>query len=154
MNTQDILNDGNVYTTAESLPSTPSTADQYIQSTFTTTTAPPNNHLLQFNVPDSRSNPLQSLLPYLTHEPTVFIMRGLPGSGKSSLAQSIKTYYHTTYQHHNNNTGNVSICSADNYFINSATNEYVFNIDKLPAAHLYCMQCYINSIESRVPIMY
>jgi uridine kinase len=53
----------------------------------------------------------------------MFINRGLPGSGKSTLSKRIKYIYETTV-----------ICSADDYFMDSNDN-YNFDINKRPQAH-------------------
>lgn len=50
----------------------------------------------------------------------LYLIRGLPGSGKSNLAHEIAKF----------------VCEADDYFI---TNEgYKFDREKLREAHLYC----------------
>lgn len=63
----------------------------------------------------------------------VKIMRGLPGSGKSTY---IKENYNETY---------TAICSADNYFINDR-GEYKFDVTKLNEAHVSCMRNYLIKI--------
>ena len=53
---------------------------------------------------------------------TLYIVRGLPGSGKSSLAKKVTK---STY-------------SADDFFTNRATGEYNFNVKLLGKAHEWC----------------
>jgi predicted kinase len=53
-------------------------------------------------------------------------MRGLPGSGKSTIARQIKSQF----------PDNTVIVSADDYFITEKG--YVFDKNKLGAAHTYC----------------
>lgn len=53
---------------------------------------------------------------------TLYIIRGLPGSGKTTLAHTI---------------ADDNVCEADDYFINS-DGEYVYNRANVPVAHRYC----------------
>ena len=46
---------------------------------------------------------------------TVYILSGVPGCGKSKFAKSL-------------NVGNSVIVSADNFFVDSTTGEYKFDI--------------------------
>ena len=52
----------------------------------------------------------------------LFLLRGLPGSGKTTLAKSL---------------GGEHI-EADMYFVDTETNEYKFNSRDLPKAHKWC----------------
>lgn len=54
----------------------------------------------------------------------LYIVRGVPGSGKSTFAKTL------TNEH--------SICEADQYFIDKETGEYKFNFDELKIAHQWC----------------
>lgn len=54
----------------------------------------------------------------------MFINRGLPGSGKSTLSNKIKNIYEKTV-----------ICSGDDYFT-SSSGEYKFDASKLSEAHM------------------
>ena len=61
----------------------------------------------------------------------LYIMRGLPGSGKSSLAQQIAKSYH--------DHGKRSIISsADDTFLDIRTNQYNFDVTRLDEAHHSC----------------
>ena len=51
----------------------------------------------------------------------LIILRGLPGSGKSSLAEAL---------------GIKAVCCADDYFMHNG--KYVWNVGKLYAAHCWC----------------
>lgn len=53
----------------------------------------------------------------------VIIMRGIPGSGKSTFVR--QNYSHAT------------VCSADHYFVDGEGN-YEFDIDLIGEAHQYC----------------
>lgn len=64
---------------------------------------------------------------------TVYILSGIPGCGKSRLARLL-------------DFGNSIIISADDYFINSTTGEYKFDIKQIAVAHSTCMNKFIDSI--------
>jgi len=55
----------------------------------------------------------------------LFILRGLPGSGKSTVAETL--------------TNSVAICCADDYFINDR-GQYIFDKGKIGDAHRYCKE--------------
>ncbi|XP_033728351.1 2',3'-cyclic-nucleotide 3'-phosphodiesterase-like [Pecten maximus] len=59
---------------------------------------------------------------------TMFIMRGPPGSGKSSLVRQMESIYKLPV-----------VCSADNYFMNE-DGQYKFNASHLPYAHKDCQE--------------
>nr|CAD7257736.1 unnamed protein product [Timema shepardi] len=82
----------------------------------------------------------ETTLNYLSGSKTMFIMRGLPGSGKSCIAHAI----HTTYK-------NSVICSEDDYFI---CNEiYEFNQDKLHEAHISCKDKAKKACEDNINVV-
>lgn len=56
---------------------------------------------------------------------TIYIMRGIPGSGKTTKAKSIR-----------DKTGAI-ICSADDFFIDNDGN-YIFDYKKIGEAHEWC----------------
>jgi predicted kinase len=64
---------------------------------------------------------------------TMYIMRGLPGSGKSSMASMLQALT------------NAKICSADHYFIMDG--EYKFNRDNLEKAHRFCFKTAEEAIK-------
>ena len=59
----------------------------------------------------------------------MFILRGLPGSGKSTVADALFDKYQ----------GNAVICSADYYRYNKQ-GEYVFSIESLQETHAKCQR--------------
>jgi predicted kinase len=65
-------------------------------------------------------------------KPIIFLVRGLPGSGKSTFANHIWNNY--------------AICEADQYFIDKETSEYKFDATKLREAHEWCR----NQVETRM----
>lgn len=72
-------------------------------------------------------------------------MHGLPGSGKSTRANEIKTYYTL-----NNTT--CEICSADSYFIDDR-GRYNFDPTKLHLAHKTCIDSVIHHLSNKVEIV-
>ena len=61
----------------------------------------------------------------------LYIMRGLPGSGKSSLSNQILQAYQ-------NNGKKAFISSADDFFVNQHTGRYIFDASRLEEAHDWC----------------
>lgn len=68
---------------------------------------------------------------------TAIIMRGIPGSGKSTVVDMLKGMY-----------GDVSVCSADNYFINNG--EYKFIIEDIAVAHWGCQDKFREALEEGI----
>lgn len=64
--------------------------------------------------------------------PTLMLIRGLPGSGKSTFANRI--------------WNDCAICEADKYFVDKETGEYKFDASKLKQAHEWCR----NEVETRM----
>lgn len=56
---------------------------------------------------------------------TLYIVRGVPGSGKSTFAKKLV--------HHD-----FLVCEADKYFINEENGKYEFDISKIRDAHQWC----------------
>jgi adenylate kinase family enzyme len=56
---------------------------------------------------------------------TLYIVRGLPGSGKSTFAEKLVG-------------DDFLVCEADKYFIDKETGDYNFDVTKLKDAHKYC----------------
>ena len=62
---------------------------------------------------------------------TLYIVRGVPGSGKSTFAQSL----------------DCPVFEADQYFIDSETGEYKFDGSKIKLAHNWCKLRLEQSME-------
>lgn len=75
---------------------------------------------------------------------TVVIMRGLPGSGKSTRA-------HQHAASASEGGKSAAICSADDYFIRSG--RYKFDHRKLGEAHAWCMGQFVAALQSRTDIV-
>lgn len=60
----------------------------------------------------------------------IFLIRGLPGSGKTSIGATL----------------NCTVVSADDFFMSSG--EYCFDAARLPEAHLYCRDATENILKS------
>lgn len=76
-----------------------------------------------------------------THTKVMFIMRGLSGSGKSSIASMIKS----AFKH-------VVVCSADDFFYKQ-DGRYVFDETLLGAAHETCQKKAQKACSGQVPIV-
>lgn len=66
----------------------------------------------------------------------LILLRGLPGSGKSTLAEQLG------YP--------VFVFEADQYFIDSETDEYKFDASKLKMAHKWCQLRVEHSMEDNI----
>lgn len=66
----------------------------------------------------------------------VIIMRGLPGSGKSTYAKKYQLNY-----------PKVIIHSADTY--HTVSGKYVFNPENIPFAHNNCLQNFLYSLQDK-----
>jgi predicted kinase len=67
---------------------------------------------------------------------TLYIMRGIPGSGKSTMAKQIASLH------------NGLICSADDYFMHDGF--YQFDQKQLGAAHLACYHKAKSAMETGI----
>jgi T4 RnlA family RNA ligase len=72
----------------------------------------------------------------LNTDKKVIILRGIVGSGKSSLAKLISSMESSI------------ICSADDYFVEDG--EYKFDKNKLESAHGNCFELFCNSIDKEI----
>ena len=71
-------------------------------------------------------------------DPELFILRGVPGSGKSHIATALA----------DSGCVNSVICSADHYFMD-VDGEYRFDPTKLPDAHKACFENVRAAVERR-----
>lgn len=63
---------------------------------------------------------------------TLFLIRGVPGSGKSTFARLIWNEF--------------AVVEADQYFVDKETGEYKFDGSKIKDAHAWCQ----NEVETRM----
>lgn len=71
---------------------------------------------------------------------TVFIMRGVSGSGKSTIARAIQKVYPSAV-----------LCSADNYFMREG--KYHFRSDDLGTAHKYCQKLAEDAVRNNTNVI-
>jgi len=76
-------------------------------------------------------------------KPRLYIIRGIPGSGKTTLANHLKFILTMDFFAHNIKCDHVE---ADQFFI-KRSGEYVFNRDKLKDAHSWCQGMVCDSME-------
>lgn len=103
-------------------------------------------------VPTTRTAPVEFMdFPFLTDEKarqylsrswTMLVIRGLAGSGKSTIVREIEKIY----------PGSVS-CSADQFFLNPQTGEYQFDRSQLVQAHKWCQSKAEQACRNRVNIV-
>lgn len=65
---------------------------------------------------------------------TLFLLRGLPGAGKSTLAQLLAPDY--------------EIFEADKFWYQNSENEYKFDADRLHEAHQWCQNGVEDAMEN------
>ena len=73
----------------------------------------------------------------MSDELILYIIRGIPGSGKTTLARKLAPDANF---------------AADDYFYDSEGN-YKFDVSKLDAAHRTCMKNVVNSMMSGIPVI-
>lgn len=76
--------------------------------------------------------------------PVVIIMRGIPGSGKSTFVKRIVDAAEK-------NEISVCVCSADDHFLKNGT--YIFNARQLGAAHDACQKKFTQALENMTSIV-
>lgn len=76
-----------------------------------------------------------------SHSPSLTIMRGVSGSGKSTMADYIQAVYEDE----------IEIVSADHYFM--VGDEYRFDSSKLGEAHAQCMKRFYGALETKMSIV-
>lgn len=75
----------------------------------------------------------------------LFILRGVPGCGKSELAEWIKSTVSLEPDGEGNFRNNMVHLEADMYFMKDG--EYKFDGKKLHEAHKWCKDWFVNAIE-------
>lgn len=93
----------------------------------------PNEGYTVIRRPKNTKTTIDTVLNALPEGDWVFIMRGLPGSGKSTAARKIFDRY------------GGFIASADNYWI--VGGKYCFDKNKVPANHHWCLRQFVKEIR-------
>ncbi len=89
---------------------------------------------------------LKTLYHHFTNKRTLIIMRGLPGSGKTSLINHYISKNKLKQK-------NYSICSADDFFLED-DGKYKFNPRELPKAHSACLTDFIFSLQTNIQYIF
>ena len=74
----------------------------------------------------------------------VYIMRGISGSGKSSMIDKIVQDLGLTKEQY-------KVASADSFFYNYGDGEYHFNKEMIPLAHDHCKEVFTEALENQIP---
>ena len=81
-------------------------------------------------------------------EKRVYILRGLPGMGKTTIAELLR-------DHHHNSTA--VICSADQYHMvknkETGEKEYKYNPKRIGLCHQLCQRKFHRSVEAKIPVI-
>jgi predicted kinase len=79
----------------------------------------------------------------------VIILQGIPGAGKSTFVENLADFMG------NPMTEDVQVCSADHFFVDEKTGDYVFNKHLIGQAHAACFenfQYWVNKRGSKRPL--
>lgn len=87
---------------------------------------------------------------FFSIDKTFFIVRGVPGSGKSSMVTTLIQNSLTIA----GQTNKVKVYSTDNYFVDPNTGEYKFDFNKLKENHQKCFDNCKKSMESNIPFIF
>ncbi|XP_013390648.1 2',3'-cyclic-nucleotide 3'-phosphodiesterase isoform X2 [Lingula anatina] len=79
-------------------------------------------------------------IAYIKRSQVVFIMRGVAGSGKTTLAKLIKKKYKHSV-----------CCTSDDFFMHGSV--YMFDISLLNEAHAACQQKALDALASGAPVV-
>jgi len=72
----------------------------------------------------------------------VIILRGLPGSGKSTFAKNLKVDFSNVYR--------TEIVSADDFFTIALTGEFKFDPTRIGDAHADCFRRYLQLLQTKI----
>jgi len=77
----------------------------------------------------------------------VIVMRGVPGSGKTTAAMEIVKSYvaYGSYRH--------KIVSADAYFVRLGNGRYAFDASLLSQAHAECFKSFIEALQRKTDLV-
>ena len=88
-----------------------------------------------------RTGSLTSSIASVASAVLVFVLRGIPGSGKSTFIEALLKELGIPRQ-------SMLVCSADHFFM--VDGEYRFDPAKLPAAHGACKRAFVEALQAAV----
>ena len=86
----------------------------------------------------------------------VYILRGVPGSGKTSLAQQLSSQANHHFSSLNDRHALLpytAICSNEAFFTDANTGKHVYDSNRIPESHSYCLAQFLQSISSNIPVI-
>lgn len=69
-----------------------------------------------------------------------YILRGVPGCGKSTVAKALAGQ-------------DGAVCEADNYFVSDYDGVYRYDAKKIGLAHGWCKDITQNAMENKIPVV-
>lgn len=121
---------------------------ELLLTVFSTTSALFSEDERQFEAAVCRFEEILAQKPFKsTPSHTLFIMRGLQGSGKSYIAR-----HYADNSQKTTDANSWMVCSADDYFERSGK-EYGFNASELAEAHMYCRKRFITAVNENTEII-
>jgi hypothetical protein len=96
--------------------------------------------------------PVECLPIWVPVGPTVYILRGVSGSGKSSMTKAILKSMESIAQT-SRPEDFVVVASADDYFLQNAERKYKFDASRLKDAHADCALKFRKALVDGVPII-
>lgn len=85
------------------------------------------------------------LIEMLAHKNVCLVLRAIPGSGKSYVTNHIKQSLLNKFS--------VVSASADDYFIDKSTGQYVFDIEKIGNAHGHSRYAFEKALEQQTNVI-
>ena|ERR1044072_4340114 len=86
----------------------------------------------------------------MAYKGDVYILRGMPGQGKSTFAQTLAKLHKNQLQHTREVTPDPVICSADQFMVNKQ-GEYEYDKDRLYECHKKAQEKFQQALRDEIP---